>query len=70
MMDSLLEKSAGAIYLKTTDLSENGPELQGVLYNFPPSENKSTQSVLCSTRGAFITLNHILPTIVLPKPLR
>ncbi|XP_011876832.1 PREDICTED: protein inturned [Vollenhovia emeryi] len=68
-MESLLDCPLGVIYLKTADLSEMGQELQGVLYTFPRSETKNAHSPLCTARGAFITLNHLLPSIVGPQPL-
>lgn len=69
-MESLLDYPLGVIYLKTTDLSEVGQELQGVLYTFPRSETKNVNSSLCTARGAFITLNHLLPSIVSLQPVR
>ncbi|KAG8039143.1 hypothetical protein G9C98_003450 [Cotesia typhae] len=60
-MNALLDYSFGVIYLQTSGLSETGPELQGVMYTYPRSENKSQNSILCSARGAFVTLNHLLP---------
>ncbi|XP_071571917.1 protein inturned isoform X1 [Temnothorax nylanderi] len=68
-MESLLDYPLGVIYLKTADLSEMGQELQGVLYTFPRSEIKNVHSSLCTARGAFITLNHLLPSIVGSQPL-
>lgn len=67
-MENLLIYPLGVIYLCTTDLSETGQELQGVLYSFPRSDN--VHSTLCSARGAFITLNHLLPEIVGAQPIR
>ncbi|GAB1864614.1 Protein inturned [Camponotus japonicus] len=69
LMESLLDYPLGVIYLKTTDLSEVGQELQGVLYTFPRSETKNVNSSLCTARGAFITLNHLLPSIVNLQPV-
>ncbi|EZA55008.1 PDZ domain-containing protein [Ooceraea biroi] len=68
-MESLLDYPLGVIYLKTADLSEMGQELQGVLYTFPRSESRNVHSSLCKTRGAFITLNHLLPSIAGPQPV-
>ncbi|KYM97363.1 PREDICTED: protein inturned [Cyphomyrmex costatus] len=68
-MESLLNYPLGVIYLKTADLSEIGQELQDVLYTFPRSEIKNVHSSLCTARGAFITLNHLLPSIVGIEPL-
>lgn len=69
-MESFLDYLVGVIYLKTADLSEMEQELQGVLYTFPRSESKSVYSFLCTVRGAFITLNHLLPSIAGPQPVR
>ncbi|XP_017799243.1 PREDICTED: protein inturned [Habropoda laboriosa] len=63
LMQSIIDYPLGVLYLRTTELSEMGPELQGVLYTFPRSENKNIHSILCTARGAFITLNHLLPGI-------
>ncbi|XP_043256589.1 protein inturned [Colletes gigas] len=68
LMQSLLNYPLGVLYLRTTELSEMGPELQGVLYTLPRSENKNTHSILCTARGAFITLNHLLPGIAGLQP--
>jgi len=69
-MESLLNYPLGVIYLKISDLSEIGQELQDVLYIFPRSESKNTHSFLCKARGAFITLNHLLPSIMGSQPIR
>jgi len=69
-MESLLDYPLGVMYLKTADLSEMGQELQGVLYTYPRSETKNVHSSLCTARGAFITLNHLLPNTVGSQPLR
>ncbi|CAL7946624.1 unnamed protein product [Xylocopa violacea] len=63
LMQSIIDYPLGVLYLRTTELSEMGPELQGVLYTFPRSERKNMHSILCTARGAFITLNHLLPGI-------
>lgn len=69
-MELLLDYPLGVLYLKTTDLSEVGQEFQGVLYTFPRSGTKNINSSLCMARGAFITLNHLLPSIVSLQPVR
>lgn len=69
-MESLSDYPLGIIYLKTADLSEVAQELQDVLYTFPRSETKSTHSPLCIARGAFITLNHLLPSVAGQQPAR
>ncbi|XP_063981427.1 protein inturned [Diachasmimorpha longicaudata] len=68
LMESLLDYSFGVIYLQTSGLSESGPELQGVTYTYPRSESK-THSILCTARGAFITLNHMLPETLGSQPI-
>ncbi|KAK0091973.1 hypothetical protein PV326_002431 [Microctonus aethiopoides] len=68
-MESLLDYSFGIIYLQTIGLTETGPELQGVMYTYPRSESKTSHSILCTARGAFITLNHMLPETMNAKPL-
>lgn len=70
LMESLLSHPVGVAYLKTTGLSESGPELQGVLYTYPRSNSKTRQNILCGARGAFITLNHMLPEVTSSQPLR
>lgn len=69
LMESLLDYSLGVTYLKTADLSEMGQEFQGVLYTFPRSD-KNVYSSLCTARGAFITLNHLLPGVAGQQPVR
>ncbi|XP_043283272.1 protein inturned isoform X2 [Venturia canescens] len=68
LMESLFEEPFGVIYLKTTGLSETGPELQGVVYTYPRSELKTGNNYLCKARGAFVTLNHMLPEITGSTP--
>ena len=70
LMQSILSYPLGVLYLRITELSEMGPELQGVLYTFPRSESTNTNSILCAARGAFITLNHLLPGITGLQPTR
>ncbi|XP_046747053.1 protein inturned [Diprion similis] len=69
LMELLLKHSVGITFVKTTGLSETGPELQDVLYTFPRSLDNSTQSILCRARGAFATLDHMLPGISGPRPI-
>lgn len=70
LMHSIISFPVGVLYLRTTELSEAGPELQGVLYTFPRLESKNMHSMLCTARGAFITLNHLLPEIGGLQPTR
>ncbi|XP_012253761.2 protein inturned isoform X1 [Athalia rosae] len=69
LLESLMKFSVGIIFLRTTGLSETGPELQDVIYSFPRSPNKCMQSVLCRTRGAFVTLDHMLSSLLGPRPI-
>nr|XP_034172113.1 protein inturned isoform X1 [Osmia lignaria] len=69
LMQSMIDYPIGVLYLQTTELSEMGPEFQNVLYTFPRSENKNTFSILCTAKGAFITLNHLLPGIGGQQPI-
>ncbi|KAG7201957.1 hypothetical protein KM043_004661 [Ampulex compressa] len=69
VMQILSDYPLGILYLKTMELSEAGKELQGVSYIFPRSERKNTRSFLCSAKGAFITLNHLLPGIIGLQPI-
>ncbi|OXU28206.1 hypothetical protein TSAR_008339 [Trichomalopsis sarcophagae] len=69
LMDSLIKDSLGVVCMKITEFSENDTDLQGVLYSFPKSKNKSVHSFLSTTKGAFVTLNHMLPDIIGPQPV-
>lgn len=65
LRDLLCDFSIGVIYLTTEGLSETGPEFDGVLYCYPTPMNRNT---LCSSRGTFVTLNHLLPDILKTAP--
>ncbi|XP_011494258.1 PREDICTED: protein inturned [Ceratosolen solmsi marchali] len=69
LMESLIKESLGVIFIKTKEFSEGESDMQGVLYSFPRTKTKSTQSFLSITKGAFITLNHMLPDIVGAQPI-
>lgn len=56
--------------MKITEFSETDTDLQGILYSFPKSKNKNVHSFLSTTKGAFVTLNHMLPDIIGPQPVR
>ncbi|KAF7993028.1 hypothetical protein HCN44_005809 [Aphidius gifuensis] len=60
LAEILLNYSFSVLYLNTNDLEENGAEYQGVVYAYPKKNNKP-HSLLCTSRGAFITLNHLSP---------
>ncbi|XP_077284275.1 inturned planar cell polarity protein [Arctopsyche grandis] len=61
LMQILRDLPVAVIYLKTEGLSENGPENDGVLYCYPRPEKCN---FLCSCRGTFITLNHLIPDVL------
>ena len=69
-MDSLVKDPLGVLCVKINEFSENESDMQGVLYSFPKSKTKNVQSFLSITKGAFITLNHMLPDIIGPQPVR
>ncbi|XP_044761022.1 protein inturned isoform X2 [Coccinella septempunctata] len=50
----------GLIYLDTQSLDESAPEYQNVIYCYPRPLQKS---ILCCSKGIFITLNHLLKDI-------
>ncbi|PNF22078.1 Protein inturned [Cryptotermes secundus] len=60
----LRELPVGVLYLNQEGLTEGGPENQGVVYCYPPPLQKNT---LGSVRGAFLTLQHLLPDLA-PSP--
>lgn len=66
LCEVLCNFTIGVIYLKTDDLKENGPEYDGVLYCYPKPLHRN---ILCSSRGTFLTLNHLLPEVIKSKPL-
>lgn len=61
----LCEHSVGVLYINTESISESGPEFEGILYCYPRPFEKN---LLCSSRGVFITLNHLLHEITQCKP--
>ena len=63
-----MKESVSVLYLKTGEISENELDIQGVIYNFPKSKSRKIQSFLMTLKGAFITLNHMMPGIVGFKP--
>lgn len=65
LRDLLCDFPVGVLYLTTEGLSESGPEFEGVLYCYPTPFNRNT---LCTSRGTFITLNHLLPDILKQTP--
>lgn len=67
MTDMLCKAPVGVLFINTENLSEDGPEYEGVIYCYPKPYNKN---VLCLSRGIFITLNHLLNEITKAKPLQ
>jgi hypothetical protein len=65
-----MKESLGVICIKSTEFAEGESDMQGILYCFPRSKNKSLQSFLSITKGAFITLNHMLPDVLGAQPIR
>jgi hypothetical protein len=63
----LQELPVGVLYLTQEGLTEGGPENQGVLYCYPLPMQSNT---LCSARGAFLTLQHLLPDLAPSQPVR
>ncbi|KAK5650403.1 hypothetical protein RI129_001432 [Pyrocoelia pectoralis] len=56
----LCEHPIGILYINTENLSESGPEFEGVMYGYPHPYEKNW---LCMCRGVFITLNHLLQEV-------
>lgn len=69
IMETLIKDNIGVICVKVTDISESESDTQGVLYSFPRTKNKSVQTFLTMTKGAYITLNHLLSEMFGPKPI-
>ena len=63
----LRELPVGVLYLTQDGLTEGGPENQGVLYCYPPPVQKN---MLGCARGAFLTLQHLLPDLAPSPPVR
>lgn len=70
LMDSLIKEPLGIVCAKITDFTDGDTDMQGVLYTFPRSKSKSCTSLLSSTKGAFITLNHMLADVIGQRPVR
>ncbi|XP_018331064.1 protein inturned [Agrilus planipennis] len=65
LKEALASELVGVLFLKTEGLKEDSPEFEEVLYNFPMPYNKN---ILCTSRGAFLTLNHLINEMVSSKP--
>lgn len=66
LAQTLCDYSVGILYIRTDDLTENGPEFEGICYCYPKPLNKSK---LCNSRGIFITLNQLIKEITQTNPL-
>lgn len=62
---SLSEYPVGIVYVNTEKISENNKENEDVCYCLPRPAQKN---VLCSSRGVYITLNHLLNEVTKSKP--
>lgn len=69
-MEIFLKHPIGIMFVKTTGLNEVGPESQDILYGFPRLEGRVGQTILYLTRGAFVTLNHMLSDMLGSQPIR
>jgi len=67
IVDLFLQWSVLVMFLKSDGLVEGGPEDQGVLYCFPRPIDKNT---IGQVRGAFLTLQHLLPDVTESAPKR
>ncbi|KAJ8678809.1 hypothetical protein QAD02_014596 [Eretmocerus hayati] len=64
LMNSLVKEPLGVICLKITEFSENGSDMQSVTYSFPKSKNEELQAFLFTSKGAFVTVHHMLPDVI------
>ncbi|XP_033222182.1 protein inturned isoform X3 [Belonocnema kinseyi] len=67
--ESFLKHPFGIMFLKTTGRNEMGLESQDILYGFPRLEGRIEQTILFLTRGAFVTLNHMLSDTLGSRPI-
>ncbi|EEZ98662.1 protein inturned [Tribolium castaneum] len=65
LLEKLAQYPIGILYLNTDKLSEGNPEYDDVIYSYPLPFQKS---VLCQSRGIFITLNHLINDVTRTKP--
>lgn len=63
---ALSEQPVGVLFINTEEMTENGPEFQGVSYSYP---KPFAQNKLCAARGVFVTLNHLLTEITHTAPI-
>lgn len=65
LIKSINEKLGGVLYLNMEALSENGNELDAILYAFPSHSDKN---VLSNSRGIYMTLLHLIKDITKQIP--
>ncbi|XP_014223988.1 protein inturned [Trichogramma pretiosum] len=68
-MESFIKDTVGIVCVKINEFTDSESDLQGVSYSYPRSSNKNALSFLVTIKGAFVTLNHMLPDIAGPKPI-
>lgn len=69
-MDNISKDSIGIMFVKATNLAEVVPEWQDIIYAFPKIEDMTQETLLSVTRGAFVTLNHMITDILGPRLIR
>jgi hypothetical protein len=65
LLDKLRQLPVGVVYLNTDKLSETSAEFEDVVYCYPRPPQKS---LLCQSRGIFITLNHLIHDVTKTAP--
>lgn len=68
-MENMSKDSFGIMFVKATNLAEVVPESQDILYTFPKVEDVMQETLLSVTRGAFVTLNHMITDILGPNSI-
>lgn len=68
--DILPQNYLGIMFLDAANLTEVVPESQVVKYAFPRIEGKMEETLLFLTKGAFVTLNHLMTDILGPRSAR
>lgn len=63
---NLRKHPVGILFINTDNLNENNQDNEDVIYCFPRPLQKN---ILCSSRGMYITLNHLLDDITKTKPI-
>lgn len=62
---SVSDSVYSVVYVTEDGVCEGGPADQGLLYCYPREDN-----VLSTARGAFITINHLLPQLINTNAVR